>query len=82
MFAEAAKYSVDVATWRSEAGNLWAPGDTIQLDAPSAKVFGAYDFLIRSVTFLSTPSGRTATLGLVLPTVFSGQIPERMPWDE
>lgn len=82
MFADAVKYTVDVATWRNAEGGLWSPGDTIQLDAPSAKVFGFFTFLIRSVTFRAMPNGRTASLDLVLPTVFSGGIPERMPWDE
>lgn len=82
MFADAASYTVDVATWRNANDTLWAPGDTVQLNAPAAKVFGFFSFLIRSVTFTATPTGRTASLQLVLPTSFSGQIPERMPWDE
>lgn len=82
MFAGAVVFSLGVATWRDANGNLWAPGSTIELDSEAAKVFGPYEFLIRSVTFRSSPAGRTATLDVVPPTAFTGKIPERMPWDE
>jgi len=81
MFASAVIYTVDVATWRAENGKLWAPGDTVQLESEAAKVFSPYNFIIRSVTFRASPNFRTATLDLVLPGVFSSQMPERMPWD-
>lgn len=80
MFAKAATYRVVVNTWRTPAGQLWEPGDTVQLGAPSAKVDSAYDFLIRSVSFTASRSGRTAELELIIPEAFSGEIPSEVPW--
>ena len=81
MFGSAVMYTVDVSTWRTESGELWAPGDTVQLESEAAKVFKPFDFIIRAVTFRASPKFRTASLDLVLPGVFSSKIPERMPWD-
>jgi len=82
MFANAAGYTVGVATWRDPAGNLWAPNTTITLDAPDAMIYRETEFLIRTVTLEQDENSETATLGLVLPGSFSGEIPERLPWDE
>lgn len=82
MFGGAAGYTVEVATWRAPKGDLWGPGDTVELVAEDAKIFQPYQFLVRSVTFVASSRGKTASLSLVLPTVFSGKLPESMPWDE
>lgn len=77
MLASAVEYSVEVSTWRNEAGGLWQPGDTVTVTAPGAMIYQPYDLLIRSVTFRRQDS---ATLTLVLPESFSGGTPEAMPW--
>lgn len=81
MFGSAISYSVTVATWRAENGQLWAPDQTVSLLAPSAMVYSPYKFKIRNVTFDASKTERTATLELVLPGAFSGEIPEALPWD-
>jgi prophage tail gpP-like protein/phage tail protein X len=81
MFGGAVTYSANVTGWRDSRGDLWEPGATVQLNAPAAKVFGFYSFMIRAVTFRAGNGGRDATLELVLPDVFSGKIPGSMPWD-
>lgn len=83
MLANAVRYSVGVATWRTARGALWQPGDTISLEAAGAMVFAPYSFTVRSIAFSAdSQGGRTADLDLVLPGVFNGTIPEALPWGE
>lgn len=81
MFGNAASYSVGVSTWRDPAGKLWEPNSTITLTAPDAMVYQAYDFTIRSVEFDRAARAESATLNLVIPGAFSGQVPGGLPWD-
>lgn len=77
MLASSVEYSVEVSTWRNEAGGLWEPGDTVTVTAPGAMIYQPYNFLIRSVTFRRQD---VATLVLVLPESFAGGVPARLPW--
>jgi prophage tail gpP-like protein/phage tail protein X len=77
MLASTVSYSAEVSTWRNQLGGLWAPGDTITVQAPGAMIYSSYDFMIRSVTFRRQDS---ATLSLVLPESFDGTTPRTMPW--
>lgn len=81
MFGNMAAYSVQVDTWRTPSGELWAPNTTVTLLAPGAMVYTEYEFVIRSVEFNREPRATTAILNLVIPGAFSGQIPETLPWD-
>lgn len=81
MFADAITYAVEVDTWRTPAGALWWPGNTVQLTAPSAMVYTAYDFTIRAIVFNREESLETATLHLIIPGTLAGEIPEVLPWD-
>lgn len=82
MIAAAVSYVVTVPTWRDPKGRLWAPNTTLVLNAPSAFVYRDYEFLIRDVMLKQDADGTSATLGLVLPGAFSGELPERRPWEE
>ena len=82
MFANAAGYAVDVATWRDPAGALWAPNTTVTLLAPGAMVYSEFTFTVRSVDFTRDGKRESATLNLMIPGGFSGGIPEALPWDE
>jgi len=83
MFANAVSYTVEMSSWRNEqdSNNLWRPNTTLTLFAPQAMIYDEYEFLIRDVTRRRDGNEERAILNLVLPGVFSGQIPERMPWD-
>jgi len=81
MFANAIGYTVDVAGWRDPAGNLWEPGASVRLFAPDAMVYANTEFQIRRATATRDAAEDTTTLDLVLPGAFSGEIPERLPWD-
>ncbi len=82
MMANTAAYTVEVGTWRDPDGNLWEPNTTITLLAPDAMVYTESEFLVRSVTLHQDKENSSATLGLVLPGAFSGEIPDSFPWDE
>jgi prophage tail gpP-like protein len=82
MFGNMAAFSVDVATWRDPSGHLWQPNTTVTLTAPDCMVYTETELIVRTVKFKQTPSETSATLGLVLPGAFSGEVPERLPWDE
>lgn len=82
MFADMVSYKVDVATWRQPDGEIWRPNTTVTLFAPSAMVYREFEFLVRDVTLSADAKSHSATLNLILPGVFSGKIPEKLPWDE
>lgn len=81
MFGNLVSYSVRVATWRDSSGALWEPNKTIKIIAPDAMIYSDYEFIIRSVEFDRDDTTKTATLNLVLPGSFSGEIPDTLPWD-
>lgn len=80
MFANMCGYSASVATWRDEAGKLWAPGAVVTLSAPSAMVYKPTPLVVRSVTFDRDSTNQQATLELILAASFTGDIPEGLPW--
>ncbi|MCH9712710.1 MAG: hypothetical protein K0U20_08820, partial [Proteobacteria bacterium] len=81
MFGSMVSYSVRVATHRDPAGNRWESNKTLILRAPDAMVYNDYEFVIRSVEFEKDDKTETAILNLVLPGSFSGEIPDKLPWD-
>ena len=82
MFANAASYVVNITGWRDSHGDLWRPNTRIRLTAPDAMIYQPYTFLVRWVELIKTTTSRHAVLGLTLPGVFSGKVPERFPWEE
>lgn len=81
MFGNAIAYSITLATWRDPSGALWAPNTTVRVTAPDAMIYEEYEFVIRSVEFVRHAAEETATLSLMLPGSFNGEIPEVLPWD-
>lgn len=81
MFGNLVAYSVRVATWRDSSGALWEPNKTVRLNAPDAMIYNDYRFIIRTVEFEKDDTTKTATLNLVIPGSFSGDVPNTLPWD-
>jgi prophage tail gpP-like protein len=81
MFGNMVSYKLSVNTWRDQAGELWAPNTLVNVEAKSAMIYKPYNFIIRSVEFYRDDKSQTATLDLVIPGSFSGEIPEELPWD-
>lgn len=83
MFAASASWTVpDIPTWRAPNGQLWTPNTTILVEAPHAMIYRTYELLIRDVALHQTADKDVATLTLALPGVFSGEIPDELPWNE
>jgi prophage tail gpP-like protein len=81
MFAEMASWTIpELPTWRDPLGKLWTPNTTILLKAPGAMVYDWTELLIRSVIFHDEAAKQYATLEVVLPGAFSGEVPQRLPW--
>lgn len=83
MFAGMASWTYsDIPTWRDPQGDLWYPNTTIKLTAPSAMIYRETELLIRTVKLSQDADKVSATLNLVLPGAFSGELPEQLPWSE
>ncbi len=80
MIGNAIKYSIVVQGLRDERGEIWKPNTFINLTAPSTYVNNETKFVIKNLT-LSKGDAETTTMDLVLPESYSGEIPERLPWD-
>lgn len=83
MFANMATYELEgLASWfvPGSDSQFWERNTTVEVYAPHAMIYKAYEFLIRTVTFRETRDGRTANLELTLPGAFSGEVPRTLPW--
>lgn len=80
MFASAVSYSASIPSWYDAGGRVILPNKIVSLEAESAMVYRETDMLIRSVTLLRDEEKETASLELVLPGAFSGQVPSEVPW--
>lgn len=82
MFGNIASWKIeDLPTWFDSKGRLYQPNTTLMVKAPDAMIYSPYEFVIRSVTLKKTANVRTASLEIVLPGAFSGEVPETLPWD-
>lgn len=81
MFGQMASYSAEVIGWRTEQGSLWSVGTVINVHSPSAMIYEPFDFIIRDVTFSRTGAQKSASLNLVLPGAYAGEIPGVLPWE-
>lgn len=81
MFGDVAAFTVGVTTWRDPSGALWRPNTTVQLHWPGAMIYRPYEFLIRAVELEAVGDRRAASLELVMPGAYRGEVPENLPWD-
>jgi prophage tail gpP-like protein len=80
MFPEMVTWRATVAAWDDGRGNIWAPGDSVNIYGPEVLVYNKTRMLIRSVTLQREPDREWAELELVLPGCFSLTMPRRLPW--
>lgn len=82
-FGEAIGYSISSATILDQGlKNLYDRNTIVRVKEPKVMIYAPFDFLIRAVQFNVTAKDKTADIEIVLPTAFSGIIPEALPWDE
>lgn len=82
MFGNMVAYSVKVSTWRDPGGSLWQPNTIVSLESTDSMIYNPYDFVVRGVEFERDSKKEHATLDLVMPGSFSGEVPEVLPWEE
>lgn len=82
MTANAASYSASVADWRDANGQLWTPGDIVSVTAGGAMISSNTPLMIRSVTFTRSANQEHATINLVIPGSFGGNLPDKLPWED
>lgn len=82
MFGSMVSYVMGpIPTWHTADGALFQPNTTIMVAAPEAMVYNETEFLIRTVVLRQEAGQQMATFDLVLPGAFSGEVPERLPWE-
>lgn len=81
IFANAVKISAEVSGWRGANSKIWLPGDFILLQAPGVYFYNETKLMIRGVALNRTASEETASLELFFPGVYSGELPEKFPWN-
>lgn len=79
-FADALTIPFPVSSWYAPNGELWKENTLVTVKSPEIFVPNGFTFLIRQVEYVLENSGRTATLSLVPPNVYTG---ERivLPWE-
>lgn len=80
MFTDSIKYSISVQGLMDDHGEIWEPNTFINLTAPKAYINNETKFIIQNLT-LAKSEAETTIMNLVLPESFTGEIPDRLPWD-
>lgn len=80
MFAEIVTASVSAATWRNDAGGLYRPGQLATIKSEEDRVYRPFEMLVKSLSFKRDSAAETLEMQLVMPGVYSGDIPKEMPW--
>ena len=81
MFGNMLSVELELPTWRDPRGQLFVPNTTVTLVAPGAMIYRETEFLIRDVIYRQDSEETSASLNLVLPGAFSGEIPKTLPWE-
>jgi prophage tail gpP-like protein len=78
--ADSLTINFPVNSWYSPLGTRWEPNTILTVFSPTIFAPNGFDFMIRSVEFILEGTGATAVLGLVPPSVYTGE--ELIePWD-
>jgi prophage tail gpP-like protein len=81
MFADCVNYELVCENHVNEKGEVFQKGMSVCVSAPSAMITKETTFIARTVKLARTIEGKTATLTLVLPGSYTGEIPEALPWE-
>lgn len=80
MFAELISCNVEVATWHNDLGAVYQPGQLVSLKSEIDFCPTPFQFMVAMVTLQKSAGSTIAGLNLVLPGVYSGTVPTRLPW--
>jgi prophage tail gpP-like protein len=79
-FASSIGVSASVSGWRRPDGKLWAERQAITLLAPGAMIYTRTKFIIAEAQLKLSASERSTDLRLVLPEMYTGDLPKETPW--
>ncbi len=79
--ADALTIPFPVTDWYAPNGELWRENTIVTVKSPIIYAPFGFDFLIRSVEYIYEKSGRSGTLNIVPPEVYTGE-PLVEPWAE
>lgn len=68
--------------WLTPDGDLWKENELIIIHAPSLMIYQPYTMLIKSVNLRETDTEKITDIIVTIPEAYTGEIPERFPWDE
>lgn len=80
MFADVFNVNITIPGWRDRDRNLITPASSLRVLAPDYYINEMTELDIRTVTYNATPDMQSTTMSCVLQGVFSGSVPEVMPW--
>ena len=81
MFADCINFELSCENHVNENKEIFTKGMTVCVLAPSAMITRETNFIAKNVKLSRTVEGKTATLTLVLPGAYTGEIPEVFPWE-
>ena len=71
--ADALTISLPVSGWYDPNGNLWRENTMVEVISPTLGIEKGFTFLIKQVEYVQENSGKTATLNIVPPQVYTGE---------
>jgi prophage tail gpP-like protein len=81
MFADCMSFELECENHVNEKNEVFYKGMGVCVLSPSAMIKKETTFIARNVKLARTIEGKTATLSLVLPGSYTGEIPEALPWE-
>ena len=81
-FSNSFSINVSVKGWDSADGSIYRPGENIILKIPSIDIDVETKLMIAETSLtLSKTEGKLCQMRLIYPSVYSGILPDRMPWE-
>jgi prophage tail gpP-like protein/phage tail protein X len=80
MFASVFTATINIADWKDRNGDIISPNKFIRLRSPSNYIQDWEEFLISGVDLTNRAGSESAQIEVVLPSAYSGEIPERVFW--
>ena len=81
MFAECVSYELECEDHVNSDKKVFKKGMTVCVKAPGAMIRKETNFIARNISLKRNTKGKTATMSLVLPGSYTGEIPEALPWE-
>jgi len=81
MFADCVSYDLECEGHVNSDNKVFKKGMTVCVKAPGAMIRNETKLMARNITLKRNTEGKTATMSLILPGSYTGEIPEALPWE-